>query len=196
MKQRLVYMHQRAADGTLSVTDQLLRHALAEPRYATNEKFYMGGCGCFGTPREYSKILAMLLNNGTWPKTNAQILKSETVQQMLTDQIPQYPIYHNDYCQSAKPTLANSCPIIPKPRNSTDGWGLTFMLSHEKSETAREACSASWEGLANLYWFADRVNGIATIFATQILPYGDLEAVKLFQAIEKEVYASCGLTTG
>ncbi|OGM46211.1 hypothetical protein ABOM_004903 [Aspergillus bombycis] len=196
MKQRLAYMHQRAADGSLSVTDQLLRHALVKPVYATQEKLCMGGCGCFGTPREYSKILAMLLNKGTCPKTNEQILKSETIEQMFTDQIPQYPIYHNDYCQSAKPTLANSCPIIPKPGNPTDGWGLTFMLSHERSETGRAAGSASWEGLANLYWFADRVNGIAMIFATQILPYGDLEAVKLFQAIEKEVYASCGLTTG
>ncbi|KAK6837555.1 hypothetical protein RU639_001639 [Aspergillus parasiticus] len=196
MKQRLAYMHQRAADGSLSVTDHLLRHALVEPVYATNESFYMGGCGCFGTPREYSKILAMLLNNGTCPKTKAQILKLQTIQQMFTDQIPQYPIYHNDYCQSAKPTLANNCPIIPKPGNLTDGWGLTFMLSHERSETGRAAGSASWEGLANLYWFADRVNGIAMIFATQVLPYGDLEAVRLFQAIEKDVYESCSLRTG
>ncbi|KAE8332701.1 beta-lactamase family protein [Aspergillus sergii] len=196
MKQRLAYMHQRAADGSLSVTDHLLRHALVEPVHATNESFCMGGCGCFGTPREYSKILAMLLNNGTCPKTKVQILKSEMIQQMFTDQIPQYPIYHNDYCQSAKPTLANNCPIIPKPGNPTDGWGLTFMLSHERSETGRAAGSASWEGLANLYWFADRVNGIAMIFATQVLPYGDLEAVRLFQAIEKDVYESCSLRTG
>ncbi|KAB8262171.1 beta-lactamase/transpeptidase-like protein [Aspergillus pseudonomiae] len=216
MKQRLVYMHQRAADGVLSVTDQLLRHTLVEPRYATNEKILYGWLwmlrdaegvfenhGYAAQQRNLSEDerADIEVRNGTalvlttpyvfqFTHTNLVLCK-----EIFTDQIPQYPIYHNYYCQSAKPTLANSCAIIPKPGNPTDGWGLTFMLSHEKSETGRAAGSASWEGLANLYWFADRVNGIAMIFATQILPYGDLEAVKLFRAIEKGVYASCGLTT-
>ncbi|BCR85200.1 uncharacterized protein ACHE_20658A [Aspergillus chevalieri] len=117
--------------------------------------------------------MALLLNKGACPRTKRQILKPETVNQMLTNQIPSYPIYHNTPSKSAKPELANDCPVLPKAGNPSNGWGLTFALSHQENpETGRAAGSASWEGLANLFWFADRTNGVAIIVGTQILPYG------------------------
>lgn len=91
---------------------------------------------------------------------------------MFTDQIPTLPRYANEYTPSAKPLLANPCPLTPMPDDLTEGWGLTFSLSHQESGTGRPAGSASWEGLPNLFWFADRKNGIGAIIATQILPYG------------------------
>ncbi|PLB46238.1 beta-lactamase family protein [Aspergillus steynii IBT 23096] len=190
MKRRLGYMHQRAPDGSLSVTDHLLRHALVTDE--SDEPFCMGGCGCFGTPREYAKILSVLLNNGTCPKTQAKLLNPETIRHMFTDQIPTLPIDLNEPCPSAKPHLANPCPIIHKPGNPTNGWGLSFALSHQKSEKGRAAGSASWEGLANLYWFADRESGVAMVFAAQVLPYGDYQVVRLCEEVERLVYESRG----
>ncbi len=91
---------------------------------------------------------------------------------MFTDQIPDLPRSCNEYTPSVKPELANPCPLTPAPDGLTEGWGLTFSLSHQRSPSGRAAGSASWEGLPNLFWFADRVNGIGGIIASQILPYG------------------------
>ena len=91
---------------------------------------------------------------------------------MFTDQIPTMPRYCNEYTPSANPKLANPTPIFPSPDDATEGWGLSFSLSHSQSPTGRAAGSGSWEGVANLFWFADRENGIGGIIASQILPYG------------------------
>lgn len=99
--------------------------------------------------------------------------------EMFTDQIPNFPRSLNVYGENAKPWLANPTPVIPARNihgavddSMTEGWGLTFSLSHEPTYTGRAVGTASWEGLANLFWFADRENGLGGIIATQILPYG------------------------
>lgn len=53
---RLAYMHQRAADGTLQVTDTVFRYPLIAAK-ESRDPFYMGGCGCFGSPVEFCGML-------------------------------------------------------------------------------------------------------------------------------------------
>lgn len=91
---------------------------------------------------------------------------------MFKDQIPDKPRYSNVCVPVAKTWLANATPLEPMPDDHTEGWGLSWSISHQPTETGRSAGTASWEGLANLYWFADRENGLGGIIATQILPYG------------------------
>ncbi|KAH8431070.1 uncharacterized protein LDX57_008732 [Aspergillus melleus] len=107
---------------------------------------------------------------------------------MFTDQIPDKPRYSNEYTPSAKPLLANPCPLVPCADDLTEGWGLSFSLSYQKSITGRAAGSGSWEGLANLFWFADRKNGVGGIIASQILPYGDLKVLDTNDTVEKMMY--------
>lgn len=139
------------------------------------------------------EIVAVLLNNGTCPKTKAQILKPETVNgklypsfmgdcsdmkklEMYKDQVPDLPRYINKPHIAAKSHLAKNSPMRPLPahenESKTEGWGLTFALNHEAKESGRKPGSASWEGLANLYWWADRESGVGGMIASQILPYG------------------------
>ncbi|KAE8138368.1 beta-lactamase family protein [Aspergillus pseudotamarii] len=189
MKMNLAYMHQRDKDGELSVTDHLYRYPLLPCKPGMEkQRFCMGGAGCFGKPVEYCKIIATLLNDGTDPKTGTQLLKPETVKEMFTDQIPDMPRYCNEYTPSGKPLLANPCPLVPCDDDLTEGWGLSFSISHRKSPTGRAAGSASWEGLANLFWFADQENGVGAIIASQILPYGDLEVLGCMEEVEKMIY--------
>lgn len=91
---------------------------------------------------------------------------------MFRDQIPDRPRIRSTIRESAKPDLQKHAPVIPQPDDLTEGWGLTFALSHTDSATGRAKGSASWEGIANLFWFADRENGIGGMIASQILPYG------------------------
>ncbi|KAL4906345.1 hypothetical protein BDW74DRAFT_177359 [Aspergillus multicolor] len=189
MRGTLATMHQRDKDGVLRTRDHLLRLPLLPcAARADEDRFCMGGCGCFGTPLEYCRILAAILNDGCSPHTGAKILKSETVKEMFTDQIPTMPIKVNEYTPTGKPEIANPTPLMPGPEDLTEGWGLSFSLSHVQSPTGRAAGSASWEGVANLFWFADRENGIGGIIASQILPYGDLEVVKCSGEVERIIY--------
>lgn len=91
---------------------------------------------------------------------------------MFRDQIPDKPRFSNQPVPVVKPWLANPTPLSPMPNDHTEGWGLSFSISHFAEPTGRAEGSASWEGLANLYWFADRKNNIGGIIASQILPFG------------------------
>ncbi|EEA21903.1 hypothetical protein TMatcc_008670 [Talaromyces marneffei ATCC 18224] len=195
MKRRLAYMHRREEDGSLHVTDHLYRFALMEKKASDSgaeERFCSGGAGCFGTIGDYCKIIAVLLNNGTCPKTKAQILKPETVDEMYKDQLPDLPRYINKPAQSAKPHLAKHAPVRPLPahedESTTEGWGLTFALNHNAKESGRKPGSASWEGIANLFWWADRESGVGGMIGSQILPYGDVAMLDVNDAAEKLVY--------
>jgi hypothetical protein len=99
---------------------------------------------------------------------------THNVTEMFTDQIPTIPRYCNEGTPSGKPDLAKPCPIVPCADDLTEGWGLSFSVSHSKSATGRAAGSGSWEGVANLFWFADKDNGVGGVIASQILPYGGM----------------------
>lgn len=107
MKNRLASMHQRSPDGTLKLREgsHIMGASLdAMNSGEANTVFQSGGAGCFGVPSEYCskfllsvpyfqrisvsltleiEIIATLLNDGTHPKTGAQLLKPETVKGQL-----------------------------------------------------------------------------------------------------------------
>ncbi|KAF5689592.1 beta-lactamase [Fusarium circinatum] len=171
-KSNLAYMHRRSPSGKLSTTDHFYRRPLLA---RDGEKVpCAAGHGCFGRPAEFGRIISLLLNDGLDAKSRVRLLKPETVNDMFTDQIPDKPRFSNINVPVAKPELANPTPLTPMPDDHTEGWGLSFSINHFPESTGRAAGSASWEGLANLFWFADRKNNIGGIIASQILPYGAL----------------------
>ncbi|KAF5541681.1 beta-lactamase [Fusarium phyllophilum] len=170
-KANLAYMHRRSPSGKLSTTDHFYRRPLLAQ---DGEKVpCAGGHGCFGRPAEFGRIISLLLNDGLDAKSGVRLLRPETVNDMFTDQIPDKPRFSNVSVPVAKPELANPTPLTPMPDDHTEGWGLSFSINHFPEPSGRAAGSASWEGLANLFWFADRKNNIGGIIASQVLPYGD-----------------------
>ncbi|KAL2684510.1 hypothetical protein Neosp_005588 [[Neocosmospora] mangrovei] len=170
-KANMAYMHRRSADEKLATTDHFYRRPLLA--YGEGNKApCAGGHGCFGKPAEFGRLISLLLNDGIDKVTGVRLLKPETVKDMFTDQIADKPRYSNVCVPVAKPELANPTPLTPMPDDHTEGWGMSFSISHFPSETGRAAGTASWEGLANLFWFADRKNNIGGIIASQIIPYG------------------------
>lgn len=86
----LAEIHQRAPDsGELRVRDHFYGHALKQDSADKQDKFFQsGGAGLFAKPKEYVKILAAILNEGTSPTTGKQILKPESVELFWENQIP------------------------------------------------------------------------------------------------------------
>ncbi|POS68721.1 beta-lactamase family protein [Diaporthe helianthi] len=189
MKSNMAFMNYREIDGTLRPRDHLARLPLVVSTKEEAERtFNSGGGGMFGQPREYCKILAVLLSDGKCPKNGAEILKPSTVAEMFTNQIPDFPDFGRQAIPAAKPDQTNPVPeLYPVPGNPPQGWGLTFMISGGGA-TGRSRNTAHWAGLANCWWWADREHGVAGIIATQILPFADFPVLKLWAEIEKEVY--------
>ncbi|KAH7376626.1 beta-lactamase family protein [Plectosphaerella cucumerina] len=186
---RLAYLHRRGPDGNLAQRDHLYAKPLrVKEGSQRDEIFCAGGHGLFGPPAEFRKLIGMLLNDGLDLASGARLLNKATVDEMFKDQIPSMPRYSNESVPVAKPHLANPTPLVPMPADHTEGWGLGFSISHLPSETGRPAGVGSWEGLANLFWFADRENKVGAIIASQILPYGDLHLLKCADEMETVLY--------
>ncbi|MCJ1252361.1 hypothetical protein MMC24_000166 [Lignoscripta atroalba] len=173
MKSKLAHMHAKYQDGTVHTRDHLLRRPLLAPEDEIKHIYNSAGAGCFARPLEYCEILATLLNDGESPTSGKRILKAETVQEMFTNQIPDFPDFGRQGIPAAKPDYSNPLPdLYPQPPEQAQGWGLTFMLTIHPGATGRGNNTGFWAGLPNLFWWCDREQGVAGIIATQILPFG------------------------
>ncbi|CRK28902.1 hypothetical protein BN1708_015380, partial [Verticillium longisporum] len=183
MRAKLAHMHARDPDGTLRPRDHLLRRPLVVD--LGNDKeiasvFNSGGAGLFAKPQEYTKVLAVLLNNGTCPITGSQILRKETVDEMFRNQVSSFPDYARQGIPASKPDLTNPVSeLYPIQDNAPQGWGLTFMQANS-SATGRSSTTVQWAGLANLWWWCDREKGVAGFVCTQILPFADGPVLNLW----------------
>jgi methyl acetate hydrolase len=74
------------------------------------------------------------------------------------------------------------------------GWSYTFMVNHVDAPTGRPAGELGWSGLANLFYWIDRQNGVGGFWATQILPFADPVSFGGYMEFETAVYS--GLRSG
>jgi hypothetical protein len=141
----------------------------------------------------FLELIALLLNNGTSPTTGAQILKPSTVDEMFTNQIPDFPQFARQYNPSANKGIVNPTSIsnmYPEPNDPPQGWGLTFMLTslEQSNPMGRGRNTGHWAGLANLFWWADREKGVGGMIASQVLPFGDPIVLAAWYQCEKVIY--------
>lgn len=190
MKDKLARMHQRSPKGELREIEHLLLRPLRDQSAQEKaETLNSAGAGLFAQPREYVKIIATLLNNGTSPNTGARILKKETVDEMFSNQIPSMPNFGREGIAAAIPELTNPIrELYPQPKEQEQGWGLTFMITVHPGATGRGANTGWWAGLPNLFWWADREKGVGGMVASQILPFGDASVMGLWAECEELVY--------
>jgi CubicO group peptidase (beta-lactamase class C family) len=170
-RQRLVGMHQRAADGALSPTPFELEQ---EP------EFHMGGGGLYSTAPDYIRFVRMLLNGGALD--GIRVLKPETVALMGENHI-------GDLVMSRLPTFmpAVSNDFDPWPEQDKK-WGLGFMMNTRRTAEGRSPGSLAWAGLANTYFWVDPARKVGGVILMQLLPFADGKALELFAALERGVY--------
>jgi CubicO group peptidase (beta-lactamase class C family) len=88
-QKHIAHMHQRDTEGGLKVREHLFKAALNQESKEQQDKHYQsGGAGLWSRPKEYVKILAVLLNDGKSPYTGKTILKKESVDLLWENQIP------------------------------------------------------------------------------------------------------------
>jgi methyl acetate hydrolase len=171
MRARLAKIHQRGDDDKLTPVDLEITQ---------NPEFEMGGGGLYSTVGDYGKFVRMILNKGM--ANGTQVLKSETVDMMSRNNMGTNRV---GMLKTAMPSLSNDAEFFPGVPKT---WGLSFQINEEKAPTGRPAGGLMWAGLANSYYWIDHTNGIAGVYATQVLPFADKRSLPLYYAFETAVY--------
>lgn len=174
MRARLARTHQREADGSLT--------PMADFELPQPPEIDMGGHGLYGTVGDYCRFIRMWLNDGMGEQ--GRVLKPETVRMAERNGLNEKKIKG---LPGVIPTLSNYAEFFPGLSKS---WALTFMVNDEPAPTGRPAGALGWAGLANLFYWIDRQNGIGGFWATQILPFGDPASFGGYMEFETAVYAS------
>ncbi len=176
MRERVAAIHQRQADDSLRPLDLILPQDVEQD---------MGGHALYSTALDYAKFIRMWLCDGAGPD-GEPLLAPETVQLAVANGLGEMKIKQ---LPGVIPALSNDAEFFPGMPKS---WALTFMLNDEEAPTGRPANSLAWAGLANLYYWIDRENGIGGFWATQIFPFADPTSVGGYLEFETAVYASVG----
>jgi methyl acetate hydrolase len=174
MASRRATIHDRAANGALTPLPDL---TLPQP-----PPLDCGGHGLYATVGDYMKFIRMILNDGDGP--NGRVLRAETVAAMCIDGLA--PLASGGWTTSI-PSLSNSGEFFP---GLDKGWSYTFLVNREDTPSGRPAGSQMWAGLANLFYWIDRRNGIGGYWATQIFPFQDAVSYPGFVDFETAVYRS------
>lgn len=171
-RKRLVAMHARGADGSLTPIPFELEQ---EP------EFHMGGGGLYGTAADYIRFTQMILNKGRG--NGNQLLKPETVATMGQNHIGDLSM---GKMTSAVASATNDVDLYP---DMVKKWGLSFLINTAKTPEGRSPGSLAWAGLANTYYWIDPARDIAGVILMQVLPFADRKCLEAFAGFERGVYA-------
>ena len=173
MRSRLASIHQRADDGSIEPLDLILPQ---------DPEIHMAGHGLYSTAEDYVRFIRMWLNDGAGP--DGQILDPKTVDLATANHLGDLKV---KMLPGVIPALSNDAEFFPGMPKS---WAITFMINEEDAPTGRPAGSLAWAGLANLYFWIDRRNGVGGFWATQLFPFADPTSVGGYLEFETAVYQS------
>jgi methyl acetate hydrolase len=172
MLQRRAGMHQREEDGSLTAVEGSLLPE--EP------EVHMGGHGLFSTVKDYCLFIRAWLNDGQGD--HGRILKPETIRFAEKNGLDNLKI---KALPCVTPSISHTAEFFPGMPKS---WALSFMVNEQDAPTGRPAGSLAWAGLANLFYWIDRKNGIGGFWATQILPFVDPVSTNGYLDFETAAY--------
>jgi CubicO group peptidase (beta-lactamase class C family) len=167
---RLVRVHRREPDGSLEPVTMEISH----------REFFSGGGGLLSTGHDYLAFLQMLLHQGRF--NGAQLLRPETVSEIGQNQIGNLQL---GVMKTAMPELSKDVDLFPGVRC---GHGLASVVNAQQGPNGRSAGTLTWAGLFNTYYWIDPQKHVTGVILTQILPFADHNAVKLYGEFESAVY--------
>jgi methyl acetate hydrolase len=171
--ERRADVHQRREDGGL---DPIHPHLVSQ-----EPEFFMGGGGIYGTADDYRAFLQMILDGGK-ARDGTQVMKPETVASMGQNSIGDINV---GTMVSVVPPASLDANFFPGMEQK---WGLSFLINTKPGPHGRSAGSLSWAGLANSYYWVDPATRVCGVMMTQVLPFFDPAAIKLYNDFERAVY--------
>ncbi|KZP18359.1 beta-lactamase/transpeptidase-like protein [Athelia psychrophila] len=169
VKRHLVNVSARVPDTGLLV--HYPRPLISDPA-----KDSLGGGGAYGSPIEYLRVLGSLLRD------DGKLLQSASIDELFRPQLS----------ETSKRAWMQHTPDGNIPVGTDVSWGLGGMTTLEDVDGRRRKGSVAWGGMPNLFWWMDRETGVAGVYASQIIPPGDMQSNELFEAFERHVYNMVG----
>jgi len=164
-------VHRRERDGSL----------LPQPvEKQTPQQSFSGGGGIYSTAPDYLTFVRMLMHGGSL--NGVHILRSETVSLMGENQIGEIEV---GVLRTTQPTLSNDVDLFP---DITHKWGFGHLINMQAVPNGRSAGSLTWGGLFNTYYWIDPAKRIASVFMTQVLPFADVRALRIYRQFERGIY--------
>jgi len=166
-------VHRRGPNGVLT----------AEPMEQNSPRqSFSGGGGIYSTGPDYLTLIRALLAGGALD--GVRILQPETVALMGQNQIGEIDV---GVLKTTVPGLSNDVDLCP---GVTRKWGFGHMINMQPLAGGRSAGSLTWGGLLNTYYWIDPARKIAAIFMTQVLPFADSRALRLYRQFEHGIYGA------
>ena len=170
--------HRRKPDGLLmaqpkeppSVEQPKVRHA------------FSGGGGIYSSAPDYLTLLRALMHGGTLD--GVRILRPDTVALMGQNQIGDIEA---GLLKTMSPGVSNDVNFFP---GIGLRWGYGHMINMQDVPEGRSAGSLTWAGLYNTYYWIDPKKRVAAVFMTQVLPFADERALRVYRHFERGVYAA------
>jgi methyl acetate hydrolase len=141
---------------------------------------FSGGGGIYSTAPDYLTLARMLLNGGSL--NGAHVLRPETVALMNRNQTGEI---ETGRLKTVAPSLSNDVDFFPGMHLR---WGLGYMITMGAVPGGRSAGSITWAGLLNTYYWIDPSKRVAAVFMTQVLPFADHHALRVYRDFERGVY--------
>jgi methyl acetate hydrolase len=171
LRSRLAKVHQRGSDGVPTIIDF---------EVVQNPEFELGGGGLYSTAGDYLRFVRAILNGGVLD--GKRVLRDDTVREMARNQIGALRVAP---MKTALPAMSNDAEFFPGVAKT---WGLGFQINEAAVPTGRAAGGLMWAGLANTYYWIDPSSGIGGVLLTQVLPFADAAALRLFTEFETLAY--------
>ena len=172
-REREASVHRRGPDGSL--TAQPMEQQSARQSFS-------GGGGIYSTGPDYLTLIRALLRGGALD--GVRILRPETVALMGQNQIGNIDV---GVLKTTAPALSNDVDFFP---GISLKWGFGHMINMQAVAGGRSAGSLTWGGLFNTYYWIDPDRRIAAVFMTQVLPFADRRALRLYRQFEHGLYAT------
>ena len=171
LRARQAHVHQREADGSLAP------QPLETP---STPEFWPGGGGLYSTAADYMAFLRALLHEGTLD--GARILRPETVALMGRNHIG---AIEAGILKTTLPSRSVDVDFFP---GGSLKWGLGYMINAEPGPNGRSAGTLTWAGIFNTHYWIDPARRVAALIMTQVLPFGDERAMRVYGRFERAVY--------
>jgi CubicO group peptidase (beta-lactamase class C family) len=166
-------VHRREPDG-------LLKPLPMEKQIA--RQIFSGGGGIYSTAPDYLSFLRMLMLGGALE--GVRILRPETVALMGQNQIGELEM---GVLRTTNPALSNNVDFFPGTGRK---WGFGHMITMQAGPDGRSAGSLTWGGLFNTYYWIDPAKQVAAVFMTQVLPFADDRALRVYHQFERGIYSA------
>ena len=143
----------------------------------------LGGGGLYASSADYFKFLTAVLKN------DGKLVQPETMDMLFRPCLSPESASAFQTARSVQHGQQDDGKM-PLPAPTVSDYSLGGMIAMEGVTGGRKKGSMSWGGLPNLSWIIDRESDKIAFFASQLLPPGDQETVRLVRRFEAAIYSN------